>query len=81
MVVYGRNAITVFVASGMLTKAMFLVRVGSGEGTSLYTWLYEQLFRSWAGELNGSLAFAVSYVLFWLALMWILDAKRIYLKI
>lgn len=79
MVVYGRNAITVFVASGMVTKAMTRIRVG--DGTSLYGWVYQTLFRSWAGDYPGSLAFAGTYVLVWLGIMWILHARRIYIKI
>jgi predicted acyltransferase len=81
MVVYGMNAITVFVASGMLTKTLSRVRVGGADGTSLYNAIYEVGFRSWAGDYNGSLAFALSYVVFWLSLMWILHLRRIYVKI
>lgn len=79
MVVYGRNAILVFVASGMVTKAMARLRVG--EGTSVYGWIYDNAFRSWAGDYPGSLAFALTYVLFWLGILWILHRRRIYLKI
>jgi predicted acyltransferase len=81
MVVYGMNSIAVFVASGMLTKAMVRIRIGGAEGTSLYNWIYETLFRSWAGPYNGSLAFALSYVAFWLGLMWLLHNRRIYIKV
>lgn len=81
MVVYGMNAIAAFVASGMLSKTMGRVRVGGPDGTTLYSTIYEVAFRSWAGDVNGSLAFAVTYVLFWLAVMWILSARRIYIKI
>lgn len=81
MVVYGMNAIAVFVASGMLTKTLVRIRVDGGDGTSLYNWIYETVFRSWAGDINGSLAFAVSYVAFWLTMMWFLHARRIYVKI
>lgn len=80
MVVYGMNAIAVFVASGLVAKVMGLVRVGSGD-LSLKGWIYQNLFVSWAGPLNGSLAFALAYVLFWLALMWILFRQRIFIKI
>lgn len=79
MVVYGRNAIVVFVASGMVSKAMARIRVG--DGASLYGWIYENLFRSWAGAYPGSVAFAATYVLFWLAIMWILHVRRIYIRI
>jgi predicted acyltransferase len=79
-VVYGMNAIAVFVASGMVAKQMGSTRVGS-EGVTLKSWIYEELFASWAGPLNGSLAFAFSYVLVWLAVMWILYRRRIFIKI
>ncbi|NNM04539.1 MAG: hypothetical protein HKO65_05500 [Gemmatimonadetes bacterium] len=79
-VVYGMNAIAVFVASGLVAKQMGLIRVGS-EGESLKVWVYENLFVSWAGPLNGSLAFALTYVMIWLAIMWILYRRRIFIKI
>lgn len=81
MVVYGMNAIAVFVASGMLSKTMGRIRLGGPDAPSLYSTIYDVGFRSWAGDINGSLAFAVTYVLFWLGLMWILYARRIYIKI
>jgi len=79
-VVYGMNAIAVFVASGLLAKQMGLMRVGEEE-VSLKGWLYRELFASWAGPLNGSLFFAVSYILFWLVIMWVLYRRRIFIKI
>jgi predicted acyltransferase len=81
MVVYGMNAITVFVASGMLTKAMVRIRVGGPDGSSLYQAIYEHGFRSWLGPHDASFAFALCYVVFWLGLMWLLHARRIYIKI
>jgi len=79
-VVYGMNAIAVFVASGLLAKQMGLTRVGSNE-VPLKSWIYNELFAAWAGPLNGSLFFAVTYVLFWLGLMWILYMRRVFIKI
>lgn len=76
--VYGTNAIAVYVASGMMTKALIRIDAGS---TSLYGWLYRNVFASWAGPLNGSLAFAVAYVLLWLALATPLYRKRIFIKV
>jgi predicted acyltransferase len=79
-VIYGMNAIAVFVASGLLAKVMGMVRVGTG-GPTLKGWLYQAGFASWAGPLNGSLAFALGYVLFWLGLMWLMYRRRIFIKI
>ncbi len=82
-VVYGMNAIAVFVASGLLTRTLtrWRVPIEGGETTSAYTWIYQNVFASWAGPLNGSLAFAISYILFWLAIIWILYWRRIFIKI
>jgi predicted acyltransferase len=80
LLVYGMNAIAVFVASGFMTKALIRIHVGP-DGPTLYAWVYETLFRSWAGDKPGSLAFALSYVLLWLGLTWLLHRKRIFLKI
>lgn len=82
-VIYGMNAIAVFVASGLVARSMTLIKVGGGNGgsVSLKAWTYENLFASWAGPLNGSLAFAIANVLFWLALMAVLYRKGIFIKI
>ncbi len=82
LVVYGVNAITVFVASGLVAKTLGLWRVpsGAGETTSAYNFLYETLFASWAGPLNGSLAFAIATVLFWLGATWAMYKRGIFIK-
>lgn len=66
-VVFGRNAIAVFVLSGLLAKSLILYKVETRDGTmvSLYQLLYERGFASWAGPLQGSLLFALATVLFW----------------
>lgn len=83
LVVYGVNAITVFVASGLVAKTLVLWRVpaGGGETTSAYNVLYETLFVSWAGPLNGSLAFAIATVLFWLGVARAMYSRRIFIKV
>lgn len=81
--IYGMNAITAFVASGLLAKTLILWRVpdGSGGTTSAYHLVYETGFASWAGPLNGSLAFAASTVLFWFAVAWAMYWRRIFIKV
>ncbi len=81
MIAFGMNAIFLFVGSGMVSKSLTRIRVGGSDGTSLYGWLYEELFRSWAGPLNGSLAFAITYVALWLGFAWILHRRMLYLKV
>ncbi len=81
--IYGVNAITMFVASGMLAKTLILWRVPvEPEGTtSAYALIYQSAFVRWAGPLNGSLAFAVATVLFWLGVAWVMHARRIFIKV
>jgi predicted acyltransferase len=80
--VMGLNSIFLFVASAFLARILLLARVGSGEDApSLYTWMYEHLFVPWAGELNGSLAIALTMVLFWWVVLYLMYRRRWFLKI
>ena len=82
-VVFGMNAIAVFVFSGLFARILIITRWknASGNTVSLYTWIYENLFAIWAGPRNGSLAFAVTTVLLWFWLMLLLYRKRIFIKV
>jgi len=81
-IVYGMNAITVFVLSGILARILIYTKVPSGsESISLKSWIYNNLFLSWADPINASLAFALANVLFWLAAMWFLYNRKIFIKI
>ena len=81
--IYGMNAITAFVASGLLAKTLILWRVPDGTGgtTSAYGRIYETAFASWAGPLNGSLAFAAATVLLWFAVAWAMFSRRIFMRV
>ncbi len=76
--VFGANPLTVFVGSGLMARLLLLARVSDGAGGSwsLQRWLYERLFASWAGPLNGSLAYALAFVTLWLGLMYLPYRKR-----
>ena len=75
----GRNAITVFVGSGLMAKTLLLFP-GPGEA-SAHAWLYSTLFASWLGPLFGSLGFALAHVALWTGVAVLLDRRRIYLKV
>ena len=55
-----------------------MIKVGDG---TLGSWLYNNVFSSWASPVNASLAFAITFVLVCLALMWILYSRKIFLKV
>jgi len=64
--IMGLNAIFLFVASGIVARILLKTHIGTGANApTTYTWIYENWFVPWAGPLNGSLAFAVTAVLFW----------------
>ncbi|NJL00074.1 MAG: DUF5009 domain-containing protein [Spirulinaceae cyanobacterium SM2_1_0] len=71
--ILGMNAIFLFVASGIVTRILYRTHIGTGEDApTTYRWLYETLFLPWAGELNGSLLFAIAnIILWWLILYWL----------
>ena len=81
-VVFGMNAIALFVGSGIMARLMGLIIVSEADGaTTLKAWIYSRLFTSWLPPYNASLAFAIAFILVWLGLMWILYWKKIYIKI
>ncbi|MEG3932934.1 heparan-alpha-glucosaminide N-acetyltransferase domain-containing protein [Microcoleus sp. T3_B1] len=64
--IMGVNAIFLFVASGIVARILLKTHIGTGENApTTYSWIYENWFVPWGGPLNGSLAFAVTAVLFW----------------
>jgi predicted acyltransferase len=82
-VVFGVNAIALFVGTGVMARLLGLIKVSGADGAriSLQGWIYRHLFLSWAQPINASLAYAVVFILLWLGLMWILYWRKIIIKI
>jgi predicted acyltransferase len=82
-VVFGVNAIALFVGSALMADAMGLIKISQPDGTkiSLQGWIFRNLYLSWASPINASLFYAISFVLLWLFLMWLLYRKKIFIKI
>ena len=82
-IVFGMNPLAVFVLSGLLARILLVTtwENAGGETVSLYSWIYQHLFASWAGSINGSLAFAVTTALLWFSMMLALQRKRIFIKV
>jgi predicted acyltransferase len=81
--VFGSNALLAFLGTGLMAKSMILLKVAGPDGApmSVQRWVYEHWFASWAGPLNGSLAYAIAFVLVWLAILWIPYRRGIFLKV
>ncbi|HEY0048122.1 MAG TPA: hypothetical protein VGB68_02470, partial [Pyrinomonadaceae bacterium] len=68
---------------GLMAKLLGIIKVGEidGKTISLQQWIFNNIFLSIAAPINASLMYAVSFILVWLLLMWILYRKGIFLKI
>jgi predicted acyltransferase len=76
--VFGVNALLAFVLSGLLARLLIAWKIGD---TSARGWIYEHWFASWAGPLNGSLVFALAYVVLWYLVLLVLDKRGWYVKL
>ncbi|NRF41683.1 acyltransferase family protein [Pedobacter foliorum] len=81
-VVYGVNAITVFFLSGLIPRILGMIHVKDSNGSEipLQSWLYSG-FSSHFSPINASLAWAISFVLFWLIILWAMYNKKIIIKV
>ena len=81
--IFGVNAIALYVGAGLMAALLGLIKVTGGDGKKipLGGWIYDNLFASWASPINASLAFAIVFVLVWLALMWALFRRNIFIKV
>lgn len=77
-VVYGTNAIAVFVASGLLAKT--LARV-SWAGAPLQEQLHRTLFASWLPAKDASLGYALANVAGWYLVLLYMDRRGWHLKV
>ncbi|WP_034920405.1 acyltransferase family protein [Gillisia sp. CAL575] len=76
--VFGRNPLFIFVLSGLIAMLMSIIWV---DGGSLKPWIYNNVFLSWLTKYNASLAFAVSFMLLMWIIGYVLDKKKIYIKV
>jgi len=82
-VVFGVNALIVFFLSGLVGRLLVIWKLTRADGSevALKTFIYENLFASWASPINASLAFAICFVMIFLGLMTVLYRRRIFIKV
>lgn len=81
-VIYGVNAILVFVASGLLAKTLLRIEIPTASGvTPLPLWLCRTVFGTWLPPHAASLAYAASNVAGWFAVLHVLDRRGIHWKV
>ncbi len=87
--VFGKNALFVFALSAFLPKGLRLIRIPNGvnaKGDPVYlspwNWWYEKVCKNIPGAPElGSLAFALTVILFMWAICYWMDKRRIYIKV
>lgn len=78
----GLNPLFLYALSIILDKLTWMIKVTyAGTSVSLHEWAYESLFRPWAGNLNGSLMYAVCFVVIHWLIAYGLFRKRIFIKV
>ncbi len=86
-VVFGMNPLFIFALSVLWAKVLLrMIRfgiIGGSEPMSVsgYTYLYQQVFVPIAGNMNGSLLFALTHIVFFWLIGWVLYRKKIFIKV
>jgi len=83
LVIFGVNPIVAFVGSDVMARLIYsVVTVPSATGpVPLETVIYRSGFASWLDPRIASLAFAISFVLLWLAVLTVLYKRHIFVKV
>jgi len=81
-VILGRNAIALYVLSGLLSKFLSSHRITGADG-QMISWsryLYSTFFQPLASPINASLLWALVHLAVLLVVLWVMDKRGIYLK-
>jgi predicted acyltransferase len=83
-VVFGTNAIAAYWLSSAFAIVLdwiVVTHAADGESWTLKTYIYETFYAPWLAPADASLAYAITYVVFWLGLVSILYRRRIFIRI
>jgi len=82
-VIFGMNAIAVYMFSELLATLLWIIPVGIPDGsfTPLHSYIFEHLFLPLGSPINASLFFAICYVLSSFVVAWVMWKRRWFLKV
>lgn len=81
---FGTNPLAIYMFSGIYVSAIIYlidIPIASGEVLNGYDYLYSQVFVPIAGNMNGSLLFAITHIIFFWLITYALYKKKIFIKI
>ncbi len=76
--VFGKNPLVIYLLSELMVTVLFYIHLD--KKTPLFPWIYKNVF-SHFGAYTGSLMFAVVYMLFCWLIGYIMDKKKIYIRV
>jgi predicted acyltransferase len=80
--IFGRNAITAYIVAWFIAVSLFLLHVPfNGKTLSGHDYIFERFFAPLGSPSFTSLLFALAFVLLCLLPIWLMDRKKIFLKI
>ena len=87
--VFGKNPLFIFFLSGFLPRVVGLIRIPTTVGedgkmhyTSAFSWFYEHVCKNISPDLRaGSLLYAICMITMYWFFAWLLDRKKIYIKV
>jgi predicted acyltransferase len=82
-VVYGMNAIAVFVLSGVVGRLLYMIKVSGPDGsvTSLQSFIFQTVYAPLASPINASLLYAISFIAVMYLVVWFMWKRRWFLKV
>jgi predicted acyltransferase len=83
-VVYGMNPMLAFLGSGIMARgisSLWSWELANGTRTSAQQFVFKTVYASWLPPKDASLAYAISFVVFWFLLLWAAWKKGIVLKV
>jgi predicted acyltransferase len=82
-VVFGMNPLFIYALAGVWARVLTrLIKIEDGEKVvNGYNWLYINIFQPLAGDINGSLLFALSHIVVYWFICYLLYRWRIFIKV
>ena len=81
-VIFGMNAITMFVFSIFIAKFLYIIKIIRDDGIkSLQSFIYSDFYQAVFGNYFGSFLFAVTLILILYLVAWLLYRKKIFIKV
>ncbi|MEO6136269.1 MAG: DUF5009 domain-containing protein [Ginsengibacter sp.] len=77
--IFGKNPLFIYVLSELFLVVLFITKIGGKE--SVFNYINRVLFQVVASGPIGSLLFAVCFMLFCWSIGWLLNAKKIYVRV